>query len=234
MKWFKRIKRFREYWLTRIVFALLVLLAIFTVIGIYIYQPPHYLYRVFDAPNLPNILLVFVGIGGVWAALRTLKTIEKQVDAQVNAERAWMEVDIKLGPSPSVTEVTSGQRPTETAVSLSVKWMNVGRTPAWITLTQISMIMLPDETEAPKVLPKPGYPSVIGPEMVGADKEFAQTGHVQAEGRITREQIGLIYGEVSYHDIFKQHHTTTFGFTIDHDRRVRRLNFMYPAYNEHT
>jgi hypothetical protein len=234
LKWYKGIKRFREYWLTRIVFALLALLAIFTAIGIHIYQPPHYLYRVFDAPNLPNILLVFVGIGGVWAALRTLKTIEKQVEAQVNAERAWMEVDIALDGSNAYTEVTDGQQPTVTVVRLEVKWLNVGRTPAWISLTQIEMMMLPDETHAPPVRPELGYPSVIGPEMVGADKGFTQTGTVKAEGKISREQVGLIYGEVSYYDIFKQHHTTTFGFIIDHNRRVRRVNFMYPAYNEHT
>ncbi len=234
LKWFKRMKRFREYWLTRIVFALLALLAIFTAIEIHIYQPPHYLYRVFDAPNLPNVLLVFVGIGGVWAALRTLKTIEKQVEAQVNAERAWMEVDIELAPSPSITELTEGQQPTNTVVSVAVKWMNVGRTPAWINLTQISMMMLPDQTHAPKELPEPGYPSVIGPEMVGAGKEFEQSGTVKAEGKISRTQVGLIYGEVSYFDIFKQHHTTTFGFIVDHQRRVRRMPFVHPAYNEHT
>lgn len=234
LRWYKAMKRFREYYLIRIVFGLLALLAIFIAIEIYIYQPPRYLYRVFDAPNLANILLVFVGIGGVWAALRTLTTIEKQVEAQVNAERAWMEVDIELGPSPSVTEVTEGQQPTVTVVSVAVEWKNVGRTPAWINLTQISMMMLRDETKAPKVLPEPGFPSVIGPEMVGADKAFSQTGIVEAEGKITRDQVGFIYGEVSYYDIFKQRHTTTFGFTIDHNRRVRRLNFMYPAYNEHT
>ena len=227
-------KRFREYWLTRIVFALLALLAVFTAMEIHIYQPPHYLYRVFDAPNLPNILLVFVGIGGVWAALRTLKTIEKQVEAQVNAERAWMEVDIELDRNHAITELTSGRGPTNTVVSLTVKWLNVGRTPAWINLTQIEMMMLPDETHAPPVRPEPGFPSVIGPEMVGADKDFAQTGTVKAEGKLSREQVGLIYGEVSYYDIFKQHHMTTFGFIVDHQRRVRRLNFMYPAYNEHT
>jgi len=96
------------------------------------------------------------------------------------------------------------------------------------------MMMLPDETNAPAVLPEPGFPSVIGPEMVGADKDFAQTGTVKAEGKLSREQVGLIYGEVSYYDIFRQHHTTTFGFIIDHQRSVRRLNFMYPAYNEHS
>lgn len=215
-------------------YALLAVIAIVVAREIHKYQPPHYLYRLFDAPNLPNIILMFVGIGGVWAALRTLKTIEKQVDAQVSADRAWMEVNIELDREHGIAEVTAGQQPTETVVSLAVKWMNVGKTPAWINLTQISMMMLPDETKAPKVMPEPGYPSVIGPEMVGADDDFAQTGVVQAPGRLSRDQVGLIYGEVSYYDIFKQHHDTTFGFIIDHNRKIRRVNFMYSAYNKHT
>jgi hypothetical protein len=201
---------------------------------IHFYQPKHYLYRLFDAPNLPSILLVLLGIGGIWAALRTLTTIEKQVDAMVNTERAWMEVDVELGPSSAVVEVTDGQQPTVTVVSVAVKWLNVGRTPAWINLTQIGMIMLPDETKAPAALPEPGDLSVIGPEMVAADKDFSQTGTVKGEGKITREQIGLIYGKVSYFDIYRKYHVTTFGFIVDDNRRVRRLPFLYPAYNEHT
>jgi hypothetical protein len=234
IKWIKRIKRtawLRANWLWYVLLALFVISLTY---GIRRYQPDHYLYRVFDAPNLPNILLVFIGIGGVWAALRTLKTIEKQVDAQVSAERAWMEVAIELGPEPAVVELTSGQQPTNTVVSLHVKWLNVGRTPAWMNLTQIGMMMLPDETHAPKVLPEAGDITVIGPEMVGADKEFEQDGTVKAEGKITRQQVGFIYGKVSYFDIFREHHDMTFGFILDHNRRIRRLNFMYPAYNQHT
>ena len=201
---------------------------------IHIYQPRHYIYRLFDAPNLPSIILVFIGIGGVWAALRTLTAIEKQVDAQVNTERAWMEVDIVLGPSPAVIPVTVGQEPVVTVVAVKVKWLNVGRTPAWINLTQIGMMMLPDETHAPAELPEPGDISVIGPEMVGANAEFSQTGTVKAEGKITREQVGLIYGKVSYFDIFRKYHVTTFGFILNHNERVRRLPFLYPTYNEHS
>ena len=96
------------------------------------------------------------------------------------------------------------------------------------------MMMLRSETEAPQVLPTPGDPSIIGPQLVGAGKDFVQTGVVKADGRLSHEQVGLIYGEVSYYDIFRQHHDTTFGFIVDHNRRVRRVNFMYPAYNQHT
>ncbi|HEY0701158.1 MAG TPA: hypothetical protein VGD60_00175 [Candidatus Acidoferrales bacterium] len=198
------------------------------------YQPPHYWYRVFDAPNFPTIMLVFIGIGATWAALRTLRSLERQVEAQVNSERAWMEVEIELDTLHAITELTQGQSPTNTVVSLTINWMNVGRTPAWINLTQISMMMLKSETEAPVVSPTPGEPSVIGPQMVGANKTFEQSGDVKAEGILDPGRVGLIYGEVSYFDIFKAYHTTTFGFIVDHTRRVRRLNFMYAAYNVHT
>jgi uncharacterized membrane protein YuzA (DUF378 family) len=227
--WWRRVDRVKSMkW-----YALLGLCALVLACEIHEYQPPHYLYRLFDAPNLPNIILMLVGIGGVWAALRTLKAIEKQVDAQVNAERAWMEVEIELGPS-RVAEVTSGRQPTNTVAECDVKWMNVGRTPAWISATQISMMMLPDETHAPKSLPEPGFPSIIGPQMVGGNDKFEQRGTVSAEGRLSQKQVGLVYGSVSYYDIFKQHHTTTFGFILQENRTVRRLNFMYPAFNEHT
>ena|ERR1700677_3661210 len=229
IKWWRRIERVKSLkW-----YALIALCAIGLGLEIHKYQPPHYLYRLFDAPNLPNIILMLVGIGGVWAALRTLRAIEKQVEAQVNAERAWIEVEIELGPS-RVAEVTSGKQPTRTVADCDVKWMNVGRTPAWINLTQISMMMLPDATQAPKAMPEPGYPSIIGPQMVGGNDKFEQRGTVDAEGRLSREQVGLIYGSVSYYDIFKQHHTTTFGFILDERREVRRVNFMYSAYNQHT
>ena len=48
-------------------------------------EPNGYLCRLFSAANLPSILLVIVGMAGIWAALRTLKTIQTQV-GQVERE----------------------------------------------------------------------------------------------------------------------------------------------------
>jgi hypothetical protein len=226
-------KWLKDQWVLGLSFVLAIVLAIL-VRAIAFCEPNCYLHRLFDAPNLPSVLLVLVGIGGVWAALRTLTAIEKQVDAMVNSERAWMQVDLGLGPNPAVIENTSGAGPVFTFITVSVKWLNVGRTPAWINLTQIGLMILPDEINAPASLPEAGDLSIIGPEMVGADKVFAQTGTVKALGRITRENVGLIYGKVSYFDIFRIHHTTTFGFFVQEDRRIQRLPFVYPVYNEHT
>jgi hypothetical protein len=44
-------------------------------------EPTGYFCRLFSATNLPTMLLVFIGIGAVCAALRTLWAIEKQTEA---------------------------------------------------------------------------------------------------------------------------------------------------------
>jgi len=41
-------------------------------------EPNSYFCRLFSAANLPTVLLVFVGFGGIWAAIRTLRAIERQ------------------------------------------------------------------------------------------------------------------------------------------------------------
>jgi hypothetical protein len=53
-------------------------------------EPNAYFCRLFSAANLPTVLLVLIGAGAVWAALRTLVAIEKQADAMVKSDRAWV------------------------------------------------------------------------------------------------------------------------------------------------
>jgi hypothetical protein len=55
-------------------------------------EPNGYFCRLFGAANLPTVLLVFVGIGGIFAALRTLATIERQTSLQSAAMSQWLNV----------------------------------------------------------------------------------------------------------------------------------------------
>ena len=41
-------------------------------------EPNGYFCRLLSAANLPTVILVFIGIGGVWAALRTLNAIRME------------------------------------------------------------------------------------------------------------------------------------------------------------
>ena len=55
-----------------------------------------YFCRLFGAANLPNVLLVIAGTIGIWAVVRTLKAIEKQSDAMISSERAWLVAELFL------------------------------------------------------------------------------------------------------------------------------------------
>jgi hypothetical protein len=54
-------------------------------------EPNSYFCRLFSAANLPTMLLVFIGVGAIWAALRTLWAIEHQVKLQKTAMRQWID-----------------------------------------------------------------------------------------------------------------------------------------------
>jgi len=42
--------------------------------------PTDYLYRLFSADNLPNILLFLAGVAGIIVAIRTLQMIKRQTE----------------------------------------------------------------------------------------------------------------------------------------------------------
>ena len=88
--------------------------------------------RLFDAV-VTNWPLVLVGIGGTWAALRTLRAIERQIEVQIRSERAWILAD--PGNIPDDFEPRS-DRITFLEVRPHIK--NYGKTPAQITRFGIS------------------------------------------------------------------------------------------------
>lgn len=155
-------------------------------------------------------------------------------DALINIERAWIEVYLSLGPEPSIIENTRAVDPVHTTVSLEFVCTNYGKTPAWINTKQIGMMILREHIAVPNIRPTETSFPLIGPELVAAGADLSHEGHVECEGRITKGHPALVYGEVSYRDIFHKHRTTTFGYWITEDKKVERLPFLYPAYNEHT
>jgi hypothetical protein len=53
-------------------------------------EPESYLKRLFGPENAPNIGLVVIGLGGIFAAICTLKAIEKQAEIAANSQRSWI------------------------------------------------------------------------------------------------------------------------------------------------
>jgi len=104
--------------------------------------------RLFDA-LVTNWPLVVVGIGGIWAALRTLAAIKRQIEIQISGERAWVLVD------PGIIPDDFEPRPDRIAF-LEVRPIikNYGKTPAQITRVGISDERIP---AAGQLQPEPKY-----------------------------------------------------------------------------
>jgi hypothetical protein len=62
---------------------------------------PSYFHRLISAENLPNLLLFLIGLGGIVAAIITLRKVERQIlvaedgtKAMIRVERAWLVVSV--------------------------------------------------------------------------------------------------------------------------------------------
>ncbi len=102
----------------------------------------------FDA-LITNWPLILVGIGGIWAALRTLGTIKRQIEIQISGERSWVLVD--PGNIPDDFEPVP-DRVAFLEVRPIIK--NYGKTPAHITRVGISEDKVP---ATGKLQPEPQY-----------------------------------------------------------------------------
>ncbi len=116
-------------------------------------EPNGYFCRLFSAANLPTMLLFLIGGLGIIAALQTLKAIEKQADAMINSERAWLIAELiplyrRYGSdaAPRWCKMLEG-RPVEISdldilndehLKHVLKITNMGRTPAQIIGVQIN------------------------------------------------------------------------------------------------
>jgi len=207
-------------------------------------------YKAVSPDTWPSWIVVLAALGGILAAIRTLASIKRQADimeeqaianrivaeaartsseALIDIERAWVEVYLELGTEPHVIEGNG-----RTTVSLKFRCANFGKTPAWISTKQIGMTILSDPIAVPNEIPNVGDFALIGPELLEAGKDMPHSGDVTCEGKITGKQPGLIYGRVTYRDIFFKHRTTTFGYWIHEGAKLQRLPFVYPAYCQHT
>jgi hypothetical protein len=173
--------------------------------------------------------LLFIG---VIAQIRTSKSIE----------RAWVMAEIRhdsdkwADRKPHVLE-GSGTEGESTAIYAVLVCANAGKTPAWIEETVAKFEMV-------KSLPnKPNFKSAKYIERSTIPLGMAEGGalpHTQeipwvpvAEGHQRVDEMAVIYGRVTYRDIFGKKHRTTFGYKIRPRGRLERLEG-HPKYNHST
>lgn len=175
-------------------------------------------------------ILLFVGLV---VQIRTSRAIE----------RAWVMVDIQPDPEkPSdgrlqVFEGSGTDGDSTAALNAVLNCSNAGKTPAWIE----EMIA---KFEMVKSLPKiPNFESAQSIQHSTIPLGMAEGGAVphtqklqwtpRAEGHQRTDEMAVIYGQITYRDIFRKKRTTTFGYKIRPHGRLERLEG-YLEYNKNT
>ncbi|MGC1291453.1 MAG: hypothetical protein WA855_09245 [Candidatus Acidiferrales bacterium] len=123
-------------------------------------EPGGYFCRLFSAANLPAVLLVFLGIGGIWAALKTLNVIKRQTrsihhqavqvrkqtpilrdsaraallnaQAVINNERPWVMLEVVQPDEGYWNIVVLSMTAQGKPIFAVPNFRNYGNTPAWI------------------------------------------------------------------------------------------------------
>jgi hypothetical protein len=166
-------------------------------------EPNGYFCRLFSSANLPTMLLFFIGIGGIWAALRTLGAIRRQADLMekslVSVERAFV-----FFKGFEISRIVDPISQTATAWRFGIIWENSGTTPtrrldihvSWYSRTD----PLPQGFDFPDLGP-PGHLVVIGPKATTSTGPFdipiaTLTGVQQGTHHV------YFWGRATYRDVF--------------------------------
>jgi hypothetical protein len=142
-----------------------------------------------------TVALVFVGAGGVIAALWTLATIRRQTNWLSSSERAWVMAELqwpaRLG---HIVEGASSTGESSTNIEIMLLSRNEGKTPAWIMEKYVRCEIASAIPDAPRPYPPPREQDlhILGPEPLGVGKESSLTGQVQCNGLLRPNLILLV------------------------------------------
>jgi hypothetical protein len=184
-------------------------------------------------------LLVLVGIGGTLAAVRTIKAIEKQVQSQIDADRAWLMVEARFDPTLGVALHTGG-----ISAEIELVISNAGPTPAWVYEQYVYLVALPQVITSLNKYPSPQFPYLdenasghanyeIHP-MAQGDPPKTWKAWVSYEGHPSTQNgpYPYVIGVVRYRDAFSALRETYFGYSVESFKRMSRIP--NEAYNKHT
>lgn len=192
--------------------------------------------------------LIIVALLGVKVANDSLKEVKRQADstekaanaardnalAVINAERALILPELeRLG---GIT-VNSVERGSETfSIFANIICGNHGRTIAWITEVRAGVIVTDEPLASSPPLAKADivdagvFPVLRNGNRTINHADFKHEGRIESYyGRLI-----ILFGSVSYRDIYQKERTSTFGYRLNADRSrlIRLVN--YPKWNEST
>jgi hypothetical protein len=214
-------------------------------------NPKGYLCRLFSPENLPNIGLLVAGIVGIFIALRTLKTIDRQTKATEDAaEAALLSAKALLDAERPWLSVTVEQMKGSAALyQFSVK--NLGRTPAMVIGTSVVRVVceaLPEIPEYPDGMSavesareESGEVRLLAPDetwkFAAVDMSGIEPGWLLGQFAFNDLKSGkrdfFYFGKVQYRDVFAPAvlHETHFCYIY---KLADFLPFSKPGYNRYT
>jgi len=191
-------------------------------------KPSHYPWRELAAPaNIPNWLLVAVGVFAGWLALRTLKAIKRQADLMERQDRTAREkqrarLSVVFPPDPP--ETLSVHLDNAELMEPSVEVVKDGESNAYdveasgyVTITRSSKDILPPRAGAPLQIPSVirDAPPDKPVRVCLAPSGFGTLVGIPVEDmrRVRHGEAFLhIVGKVSYRDVFGDPHETAFHY----------------------
>ncbi len=186
---------------------------------------------------LEGIALVLIF---VWDRLDSRKQHQEtlaQLHAVTNTERAWVMVNVHwhagAGRIVDGQTIIDGVVRNNVSATIDCFIHNNGRSPAWLTEKRIGVAIVDGEhlpTE-PDLQRTPVRDVTLQPMAPDADYMW----HVQpgCEGPRELGKLMLVYGAITYRDIFDQIRETRFGYMVNPSNELERIP-SYPAYNKHT
>jgi hypothetical protein len=167
--------------------------------------------------------------------LAQLQVARTQADALTNSERAWVMVDVRwhagAGKIIDGQSVIDGVVRNQVNANVDCFIHNNGRSPAWLTEKRIGIAIVDGEhfPSAPDLERTPVRDVTLEPMAADADSIW----HVQPGCEGPRElELMIIYGAVTYRDIFGEIRETRFGYFINPSNELERIP-SYPTYNKH-
>lgn len=167
-----------------------------------------YLRRLSSAENLPNLLLVLIGLFGIGAAVATLRAIKRQADTFVSKERAR----IQIKPLPFDTVL-----PDDEPNKVMLEFLNIGPTYAFSVIAEAGarVTVTGMETEEGEYIDL-AIPTVLKPEVPESSWAVACFPR-QWEKEVMFEKAKIrveVVGEVRYEDVFGDPHAQPFAYRL--------------------
>lgn len=166
------------------------------------------------------------------AAKEAAEAARLNAEAFINSERSWIMVDLepKPGGGEKIREILTSDT---TFVPLRIACRNEGRSPAWITEKRVCLRF---------VVSIPPDPNLESIDYRDPDLDAVSVGKpgrawdvdVSCEGRHDSTEdtaLLIVYGVVKYRDAFSDKHSTTFGYTLGVNGRLKRIT-ENPKYNQ--